>query len=178
MGTLSKQELTFHNPGWISLLGRSTPRLFGVYYTYLYHCQHHHPHRQHHHPHRQHHHLHHHPILLILESRWALGWAWRLRQAWECRWRFRSSCYWCCSCCYYCCCWSLQWWLELITFEILPAARLRLMSFNSRLIIHYLKHFVSILDWKFSTNDRSRNEEYEFTIWKIYFQQFQKYCLR
>ena len=46
------------------------------------------------------------------------------------------------------------WLLELITFEILAAERLRLMGFDNRLIIDCFANVVIILIWLFSTNDR------------------------
>merc|ERR1712223_1168959 len=51
--------------------------------------------------------------------------------------------------------------LELITFEILAAERLRLMGFDNRLIIDCFAKVVNILIWLFSTNDRFRSEKYE-----------------
>ena len=51
--------------------------------------------------------------------------------------------------------------LELITFEILAAERLRLMGFDNRLIIDCFANVVNILIWLFSTNDRFRIEKYE-----------------
>ena len=51
--------------------------------------------------------------------------------------------------------------LELITFEILAAERLRLMGFNNRLIIDCFANIVNILIWLFSTSDRFRSEKYE-----------------
>ena len=51
--------------------------------------------------------------------------------------------------------------LELITFEILAAERLRLMGFDNRLIIDCFANVVNILIWLFSTNDRFRSEKYE-----------------
>ena len=51
--------------------------------------------------------------------------------------------------------------LELITFEILAAERLRLMGFDNRLIIDCFANVVNILIWSFSTNDRFRSEKYE-----------------
>ena len=54
-----------------------------------------------------------------------------------------------------------EWLLELITFEILAAERLRLMGFDNRLIIDCFANVVNILIWLFSTNDRFRSEKYE-----------------
>ena len=51
--------------------------------------------------------------------------------------------------------------LELITFEILAAERLRLMGFDNRLIIYCFANIVNILIWLFSTNDRLRSVKYE-----------------
>ena len=51
--------------------------------------------------------------------------------------------------------------LELITFEILAAERLRLMGFDNRLIIDCFAKVVNILIWLFSTNDRFRSEKYD-----------------
>ena len=51
--------------------------------------------------------------------------------------------------------------LELITFEILAAERLRLMGFDNRLIIDCFANVVNILIWLFSTNDRFRSEKCE-----------------
>ena len=51
--------------------------------------------------------------------------------------------------------------LELITFEILAARRLRLMGFDNRLIIDCFANVVNILIWLFSTNDRLRSAKYE-----------------
>ena len=51
--------------------------------------------------------------------------------------------------------------LELITFEILAAERLRLRGFDNRLIIDCFANVVNILIWLFSTNDRFRSEKYE-----------------
>ena len=51
--------------------------------------------------------------------------------------------------------------LELITFEILAAERLRLNEFDNRLIIDCFANVVNILIWKFSTNDRFKSENYE-----------------
>ena len=51
--------------------------------------------------------------------------------------------------------------VELITFEILTAERLRLMGFDNRLIIDCFANVVNILIWLFSTNDRFRSEKYE-----------------
>ena len=60
--------------------------------------------------------------------------------------------------------------LELITFEILAAERLRLMAFDNRLIIDCFANIVNILIWQFSTNDRFKSEKYESITWKIHFQ--------
>ena len=60
--------------------------------------------------------------------------------------------------------------LELITFEILAAERLRLMAFDNRLIIDCFANVVNILIWQFSTNDRFKSEKYESITWKIHFQ--------
>ena len=54
-----------------------------------------------------------------------------------------------------------QYQLELITFEILAAERLRLMGFDNRLIIDCFANVVNILIWLFSTNDRFRSEKCE-----------------
>ena len=51
--------------------------------------------------------------------------------------------------------------LELITFEILAAERLRLMGFDNGLIIDCFANIVNLLIWLFSTNERFRNEKYE-----------------
>ena len=51
--------------------------------------------------------------------------------------------------------------LELITFEILAAERLRLMGFDNRLIIDCFTNVVNILVWLFSTIDRFRSEKCE-----------------
>ena len=51
--------------------------------------------------------------------------------------------------------------LELITFEILAAERLRLMGFDNRLIIDCFANVVNILIWLFSTNDRLKSAKYE-----------------
>ena len=51
--------------------------------------------------------------------------------------------------------------LELITFEILAAERLRLMGFDNLLIIDCFANVENILTWSFSTNDRFRSEKYE-----------------
>jgi len=59
--------------------------------------------------------------------------------------------------------------LELITFEILAAERLRLMAFDNRLIIDCFANVVNILIWQFSTNDRFKSEKYESITWKIHF---------
>ena len=53
------------------------------------------------------------------------------------------------------------WVLELITFEILAAERLRLMGFDNRLVIDCFANIVNILIWLFSTNDRLRSAKYE-----------------
>ena len=60
--------------------------------------------------------------------------------------------------------------LELITFEILTAERLRLMAFDNRLIIDCFANVLNILIWQFSTNDRFKSEKYESITWKIHFQ--------
>ena len=65
---------------------------------------------------------------------------------------------------------KLQLALELITFEILAAERLRLMAFDNRLIIDCFANVVNILIWQFSTNDRFKSEKYESITWKIHFQ--------
>ena len=46
--------------------------------------------------------------------------------------------------------------LELITFEILAAERLRLMGFDNRLIIECFANDVNILIWQFSLSLRQR----------------------
>ena len=51
--------------------------------------------------------------------------------------------------------------LELITFEILAAERLRLMGFDNRLSIDCFTNVVNILVWLFSTIDRFRSEKCE-----------------
>ena len=51
--------------------------------------------------------------------------------------------------------------VELITFEILAAERLRLMGFDNRLIIDCFANIVNILIWLFSTNDGLRSAKYE-----------------
>ena len=51
--------------------------------------------------------------------------------------------------------------VELITFEILAAQRLRLIGFDNRLIIDCFANVVNILIWLFSTNDRFRIEKCE-----------------
>ena len=51
--------------------------------------------------------------------------------------------------------------LELITFEILAAERLRLMGFDNRLIIDCFANVVNILIWLFSSNDRFRSGKYD-----------------
>ena len=56
---------------------------------------------------------------------------------------------------------NLKFQLELITFEILAAERLRLMGFDNRLIIDCFANVVNILIWLFSTNDRLRSAKYE-----------------
>ena len=56
--------------------------------------------------------------------------------------------------------------LELITFEILAAERLRLMGFDNRLIIDCFANVVNILIWQFSTNDRFKSEKYESLLGK------------
>ena len=53
------------------------------------------------------------------------------------------------------------WMVELITFEILAAERLRIMGFDNRLIIDCFSNVVNILICLFSTNDRFRSEKYE-----------------
>ena len=65
-------------------------------------------------------------------------------------------------------CWTTQrekeivpWKLELITFEILAAERLRLMGFDNRLIIDCFANVENILIWLFSSIDRFRSEKYE-----------------
>ena len=45
------------------------------------------------------------------------------------------------------------WQLELITFKILAAERIRLMGFDNRLIIDCFANAENILIWLFSTND-------------------------
>ena len=50
--------------------------------------------------------------------------------------------------------WEEGFKLELITFEILAAERLRLLAFDTRLIIDCFANVVNILIWQFSTNDR------------------------
>ena len=60
--------------------------------------------------------------------------------------------------------------LELITFEILAAERLRLMAFDNRLIIDCFANVANILIWQFSTNDRLKSLKYESITWKIHFQ--------
>ena len=60
--------------------------------------------------------------------------------------------------------------LELITFEILAAERLRLLAFGNRLIIDCFANIVKILIWQFSTIDRFKSEKYESITWKIHFQ--------
>ena len=75
----------------------------------------------------------------------------------------------------------LQWRLELITFEILAAERLRLMEFDNRLIIDCFANVVNILIWQFSTNDRFKSEKYESLLGKsisrneLYWALFDKY---
>ena len=54
--------------------------------------------------------------------------------------------------------------LELITYEILAAERLRLMGFDNRLIIDCFANVINILIWLFSTNDRFRNERSQFIV--------------
>ena len=49
--------------------------------------------------------------------------------------------------------------VELITFEILAAERLRLMGFDNRLIIDCFANVVNILIWQFSTHDRFKSEK-------------------
>ena len=52
--------------------------------------------------------------------------------------------------------------VELITFEILAAKRLRLMGFDNRLIIDCFSNVVvNILIWLFPTNDMVKSEKYE-----------------
>ena len=51
--------------------------------------------------------------------------------------------------------------LELITFEIWAAERLRLMGFDNRLIIDCFANVVNIHIWLFSINDKFRSEKYE-----------------
>ena len=51
--------------------------------------------------------------------------------------------------------------VELITFEILAAERLRLMGFDNRLIIYCFTNVVNILVWLFSTIYRFRSEKCE-----------------
>ena len=65
---------------------------------------------------------------------------------------------------------KVVWVLELITFEILAAERLRLMGFDNRLIIDCFANVVNILKWQFSTNDRFKSGKYESITWKIHFQ--------
>ena len=71
--------------------------------------------------------------------------------------------------------------LELITFEILAAERLRLMEFDNRLIIDCFANVVNILIWQFSTNDRFKSEKYESLLGKsisrneLYWDLFDKY---
>ena len=71
--------------------------------------------------------------------------------------------------------------LELITFEILAAERLRLMEFDNRLIIDCFANVVNILIWQFSTNDRFKSEKYESLLGKsisrneLYWALFDKY---
>ena len=57
--------------------------------------------------------------------------------------------------------WRGVWRLELITFEILAAERLRLMGFDNRLIIDCFANVSNILIWLLSTKDRFRSEKYE-----------------
>ena len=56
--------------------------------------------------------------------------------------------------------------VELITFEILAAERLRLMEFDNRLIIDCFANVVNILIWKFSANYRFKSEKYESSLGK------------
>ena len=71
--------------------------------------------------------------------------------------------------------------VELITFEILAAERLRLMEFDNRLIIDCFANVVNILIWQFSTNDRFKSEKYESLLGKsisrneLYWALFDKY---
>ena len=51
--------------------------------------------------------------------------------------------------------------LELITFDILAAERLRLLGCDNRLIIDCYSNIVNILIWLFPTNERFRSEKYE-----------------
>ena len=53
------------------------------------------------------------------------------------------------------------WPVELITFGILAAERLRLMGFDNRLIIDCFANVVNILLWLFSSNDIFISEKYE-----------------
>ena len=53
--------------------------------------------------------------------------------------------------------------LELISFEILAAERLRLMEFDNRLIIDCFANVVDILIWQFSTNDRFKSEKLDLS---------------
>ena len=64
---------------------------------------------------------------------------------------------------------EVQLLLELITFEILAAERLRLMEFDNRLIIDCFANVVNILIWQFSTNDRFKSEKYESLLRKSIF---------
>ena len=57
--------------------------------------------------------------------------------------------------------WQTALKLELITFEILAAKRLRLMWFDNRLIIYCFANVVNIFIWLFATNDRFRSEKYQ-----------------
>ena len=56
---------------------------------------------------------------------------------------------------------SFGFLVELITFEILAAERLRLLGFDNRLIIDCFANVVNMLIWLFSTNDRLRSAKYE-----------------
>ena len=51
--------------------------------------------------------------------------------------------------------------LELITFKIFAAEKLRLIGYENRLIIDCFANVVNILIWLFSTNDRLRSAKYE-----------------
>ena len=54
--------------------------------------------------------------------------------------------------------------LELITFEILAAERLRLVGFDNRLIIDCFANIVNILILLFSTNDRFTSVKYDSNL--------------